>query len=164
MATMFDAGANQKRLLNDALNNVKKHAFNLKRGIDGNDLDETLKHATFMIQELRATELSPTTYYELWMAVFDQLRNLYEYFVSLNQNGTQMVELYEQVQYSANVVPRLYLLITVGVVYISSKEAPTKEVLKDLVEMSKGVQVRYAVFMGKYLKQSASASNERFVS
>ena len=33
-----------------------------------------------------------------------------------------------------------YLLITVGSVYIKSQEAPAKDILKDLVEMSRGVQ------------------------
>lgn len=33
-----------------------------------------------------------------------------------------------------------YLLCTVGSVYIKSKEAPAKDVLKDLVEMCRGIQ------------------------
>jgi len=33
-----------------------------------------------------------------------------------------------------------YLLCTVGSVYIKSKEAPAKNVLKDLVEMYRGIQ------------------------
>jgi hypothetical protein len=44
------------------------------------------------------------------------------------------------VQHAGNILPRLYLLITVGAVYIKSKEGAAKDVLKDLVEMSKGVQ------------------------
>ena len=42
--------------------------------------------------------------------------------------------------YSGNVLPRLYLLSTVGSVYLKTKEAPAKDILKDLVEMTKGVQ------------------------
>jgi vacuolar protein sorting-associated protein 35 len=34
------------------------------------------------------------------------------------------------VQHCGNIVPRIYLLITVGAVYIKSKEAPAKEILK----------------------------------
>ncbi|GBG64309.1 hypothetical protein CBR_g41228 [Chara braunii] len=47
-----------------------------------------------------------------------------------------------------------YLLITVGSVYIKSKEAPAKDVLKDLVEMSRGVQhpIR-GLFLRSYLTQ-----------
>ncbi|KAL7211223.1 hypothetical protein ACSBR2_014158 [Camellia fascicularis] len=47
-----------------------------------------------------------------------------------------------------------YLLCTVGSVYIKSKEAPAKDVLKDLVEMCHGIQhpVR-GLFLRSYLSQ-----------
>ena len=59
---------------------------------------------------------------------------------------------YEMVQHCGNIVPRIYLLITVGSVYIKSKEAPAKEILKDLVEMYRGVQhpIR-GLFLRNYL-------------
>ena len=45
-----------------------------------------------------------------------------------------------------------YLLITVGGVYIKSKEAPAKDVLKDMVEMCKGVQhPTRGLFLRNYL-------------
>ena len=37
-------------------------------------------------------------------------------------------QLYELVQHAGNVLPRLYLLLTVGAVYISSKEAAAKDI------------------------------------
>ena len=37
---------------------------------------------------------------------------------------------YELVQHAGNILPRLYLLITVGSVYIKSKEAPARDILK----------------------------------
>lgn len=43
-------------------------------------------------------------------------------------------------QYAGNIVPRLYLLITVGLVYIKSNPATKRSILKDLVEMCRGVQ------------------------
>ncbi|KAF6170729.1 hypothetical protein GIB67_015681 [Kingdonia uniflora] len=50
--------------------------------------------------------------------------------------------------------PSRYLLCTVGSVYIKSKEAPAKDVLKDLVEMCRGIQhpVR-GLFLRSYLSQ-----------
>lgn len=45
-----------------------------------------------------------------------------------------------------------YLLVTVGSVYIKSKEAPAREVLTDLVEMTKGVQYPLrGLFLRNYL-------------
>jgi Vacuolar protein sorting-associated protein 35 len=36
-----------------------------------------------------------------------------------------------------------YLLCAVGAVYIRSKEAPAKDILRDLVEMCKGVRLEF---------------------
>jgi vacuolar protein sorting-associated protein 35 len=51
-----------------------------------------------------------------------------------------MADLYESVQHAGNIIPRLYLLITVGSAYIKTKEAPVKFILHDLFDMVKGVQ------------------------
>lgn len=51
-----------------------------------------------------------------------------------------MVDLYESVQHAQNIIPRLYLLITVGAVYIQTQEVRANEILSDLLEMVKGVQ------------------------
>ena len=66
------------------------------------------------------------------------------------------MELYELVQHAGNIVPRLYLLITVGSVYIRSKEAPARDILKDLVEMCRGVQhPMRGLFLRNFLLQCA---------
>jgi vacuolar protein sorting-associated protein 35 len=45
-----------------------------------------------------------------------------------------------------------YLLVTVGSVYIKTKEAPAREILMDLVEMAKGVQYPLrGLFLRNYL-------------
>ena len=41
-----------------------------------------------------------------------------------------MSDLYELVQYAGNIVPRLYLLITVGTVYIKTNEYSRKDILR----------------------------------
>ena len=65
-----------------------------------------------------------------------------------------MLELYELVQHAGNVLPRLYLLLTVGSVYITSKEAAAKDILTDLVEMCRGVQhPMRGLFLRNYLAQ-----------
>lgn len=43
-------------------------------------------------------------------------------------------------RYAGNIVPRLYLMITVGSVYMAVPDAPVKEIMKDMLEMSRGVQ------------------------
>ncbi|PSR71126.1 hypothetical protein PHLCEN_2v12972 [Hermanssonia centrifuga] len=74
------------------------------------------------------------------MAVFDALRHLSNYLYDAHTQGRHhLADLYELVQYAGNIVPRLYLMITVGSVYMSIPEAPVKEIMKDMMEMSRGV-------------------------
>ena len=74
------------------------------------------------------------------MAVFDALRHLSNYLYDAHTTGRHhLADLYELVQYAGNIVPRLYLMITVGSVYMSVAEAPVKEIMKDMMEMSRGV-------------------------
>jgi vacuolar protein sorting-associated protein 35 len=142
----------QARYLEDALKEVQKQAFYMKRAMDGDSLKLALDHATEMLRELRTNLLTPKNYYELYMKILDELRELEEYLNSLQRSGRSMVEIYEQVQCCANVVPRLYLLCCVGGVYIASKEAPAKEILKDLIEVIKGVQhPMRGLFLRNYL-------------
>ncbi|CAG9335631.1 unnamed protein product [Blepharisma stoltei] len=130
----------QTKCLEDAISVVKDESYHMQRALDSNNLNEALKHASNMIGELRTSLLSPRSYFELYMQVFDQLSRIEAYFREESRRGTRIVELYEKVQHTISILPRLYLLITVGSVYIQTKELPAKDVLKDLIEMVKGVQ------------------------
>lgn len=118
---------------------------------------DAVKSASVMLAELRTSSLSPKQYYELCaytlfgfhqgtqrlrpdMAVFDALRHLSNYLYDAHTQGRHhLADLYELVQYAGNIVPRLYLMITVGSVYMSIPDAPVKEIMKDMMEMSRGV-------------------------
>jgi vacuolar protein sorting-associated protein 35 len=73
------------------------------------------------------------------MAAFDALRMLSAHLKD-NHPTNHLADLYELVQYAGNIIPRLYLMITVGTVYMSVEDAPVREILKDILEMSRGVQ------------------------
>lgn len=108
-----------------------------------------------LVSELRTSSLGPKQYYELYMAVFDALRYL---SVHLRENHpvNHLADLYELVQYAGNIIPRLYLMITVGTAYMSIEGAPVKELMKDMMDMSRGVQhpVR-GLFLRYYLSGQA---------
>ena len=108
-----------------------------------------------LVSELRTPSLGPKQYYELYMAVFDALRHLSVYLKE-NHPVNHLADLYELVQYAGNIVPRLYLMITVGTVYMSVEDAPVKEIMKDMMEMSRGVQhpIR-GLFLRYYLSGQA---------
>ncbi|KAH9048801.1 vacuolar protein sorting-associated protein 35 [Lactarius hengduanensis] len=137
---MAEVVTEEAKLLGDALNTVKIQVQQMKRHLELDQLMDALKSSSLMLAELRTSSLSPKQYYELYMAVFDALRHLSNYLYDAHTTGRHhLADLYELVQYAGNIVPRLYLMITVGSVYMSVSEAPVKEIMKDMMEMSRGV-------------------------
>ncbi|KAK6118824.1 hypothetical protein DH2020_047437 [Rehmannia glutinosa] len=144
----------EEKWLAEGIAGIQHNAFYLHRALDANNLREALKFSAQLLSELRTSRLSPHKYYELYMRAFDELRRLEMFFKDEDRHGCSVVDLYELVQHAGNILPRLYLLCTVGSVYIKSKEAPAKDVLKDLVEMCRAVQhpIR-GLFLRSYLAQ-----------
>ncbi|CAN8254750.1 unnamed protein product [Cochlearia groenlandica] len=133
---------------------VKQNAFYMQRAIDSNNLKDALKFSAQMLSELRTSKLSPHKYYELYMRVFDELRTLEIFFKEETSRGCSVAELYELVQHAGNILPRLYLLCTIGSVYIKSKDVAATDILKDLVEMCRAVQHPLrGLFLRSYLAQ-----------
>ncbi|KAF2153324.1 vacuolar protein sorting-associated protein 35 [Myriangium duriaei CBS 260.36] len=146
----------QARLLEDALVVVRQQTSLMRRCLETpGKLMDALKCSSTLVSELRTSTLGPKQYYELYMAVFDALRHL-SVFLRDSHPQNHLADLYELVQYAGNIVPRLYLMITVGTVYMGIEDAPVKEIMKDMMEMSRGVQhpVR-GLFLRYYLSGQA---------
>ncbi|KAF2133219.1 vacuolar protein sorting-associated protein 35 [Dothidotthia symphoricarpi CBS 119687] len=130
----------QARLLEDALAVVRQQTMLMRRCLETpGKLMDALKCSSTLVSELRTSSLGPKQYYELYMAVFDALRHLSVYLRE-NHPVNHLADLYELVQYAGNIIPRLYLMVTVGTVYMAIEDAPVKEIMKDMMEMSRGVQ------------------------
>ncbi|WZZ70329.1 hypothetical protein YC2023_081699 [Brassica napus] len=148
------AGEDEEKWLAAGAAAFKQNAFYMQRAIDSNNLKDALKYSAQMLSELRTSKLSPHKYYDLYMRAFDELRKLEIFFMEETRRGCSVIELYELVQHAGNILPRLYLLCTAGSVYIKTKEAPAKEILKDLVEMCRGIQHPLrGLFLRSYLAQ-----------
>nr|GMD49172.1 vacuolar protein sorting-associated protein 35A-like [Ipomoea batatas] len=144
----------EEKWLAAGITGLQQNAFYMHRALNSNNLKDALKYSAQMLSELRTSKLSPHKYYELYMRAFDELRKLEIFFREETTRGCSIVELYELVQHAGNILPRLYLLCTVGSVYIKSKEAPAKDILKDLVEMCRGIQHPLrGLFLRSYLSQ-----------
>ncbi|KAK5722130.1 retromer complex subunit Vps35 [Elasticomyces elasticus] len=146
----------QARLLEDALSVVRQQTMQMRRCLEQpGKLMDALKCASTLVSELRTASLGPKQYYELYMSIFDALRHLSVYLRD-SHPVNHLADLYELVQYPGNVVPRLYLMITVGTVYMGIEDAPVKEIMKDMMEMSRGVQhpIR-GLFLRYYLSGQA---------
>ncbi|KAG5929664.1 hypothetical protein E4U42_005096 [Claviceps africana] len=134
------APEDQARLLEDALVAVRQQTSLMRKCLDTpGKLMDALKCCSTLVSELRTSSLGPKQYYELYMSVFDALRYL---SVHLRESHpvNHLADLYELVQYAGNIIPRLYLMITVGTAYMSIEDAPVKELMKDMMDMSRGVQ------------------------
>lgn len=143
----------QAKFFEEAKNNVLIQGHHMKLSLDAGKLMDALKYASNIINELRTSLLTPKNYYALYLEAFDHLQHL-NTFLYEEKHGKRMNELYEVVQHAGNVLPRLYLLITVGAVYIKTKQAPAKDVLKDLIEMCRGVQhPTRGLFLRHYLSE-----------
>ncbi|KAI2378655.1 retromer complex subunit Vps35, partial [Ophidiomyces ophidiicola] len=156
MASGPHAAEDQGHLLEDALGVVRQQSLMMRRCLETpGKLMDALKCASTLISELRTPSLPPKQYYELYMAVFDALRHLSDYLRD-SHPVNHLADLYELVQYAGNIIPRLYLMITVGTVYMAIPDAPVKEIMKDMMEMSRGVQhpVR-GLFLRYYLSGQA---------
>ncbi|KAF8044342.1 hypothetical protein BT93_A2360 [Corymbia citriodora subsp. variegata] len=151
---VLERAEDEEKWLAEGIAAIQQNAFYMHRALDANNLREALKYSALMLSELRTSNLSPHKYYDLYMRAFDELRGLEMFFKDESRHGVSVVDLYELVQHAGNILPRLYLLCTVGSVYIKSKEAPAKDILKDLVEMCRGVQhpIR-GLFLRSYLSQ-----------
>ncbi|KAI4166250.1 MAG: hypothetical protein LQ342_000136 [Letrouitia transgressa] len=149
----------QARLLEDALTTVRQQSHHMRKCLETpGKLMDALKCSSTLVSELRTSSLGPKQYYELYMAVFDALRHLSVYLRE-SHPVNHLADLYELVQYAGNIVPRLYLMITVGTVYMGIEDAPVKEIMKDMMEMSRGVQhpIR-GLFLRYYLSGQARDS------
>jgi vacuolar protein sorting-associated protein 35 len=156
MASPPPVPEDQNRLLEEALGVVRQQSAMMRKCLETpGKLMDALKCGSTLVSELRTPSLGPKQYYELYMAVFDALRHLSVYLKE-NHPVNHLADLYELVQYAGNIVPRLYLMITVGTVYMSVEDAPVKEIMKDMMEMSRGVQhpIR-GLFLRYYLSGQA---------
>ncbi|TPX64175.1 hypothetical protein CcCBS67573_g08474 [Chytriomyces confervae] len=109
----------QQKMLDEALAVVKAQCLQMRRCLDNNRLMDALKHCSAMLAELKTATLAPKGYYELYMAIFDQLRHLALYLYESHMSARHhLSDLYELVQYAGSIVPRLYLMITVGSVFM----------------------------------------------
>ncbi|KAG9389725.1 Vacuolar Protein Sorting 35 (VPS35) [Carpediemonas membranifera] len=144
----------QRVWLEDAMSTVKQNAVRLRRAIEQDNYQEVIKFATLVLNELRTSMLSPKRYYQLYSAVFTELNYVEQYFEEYCLTHS-IQDVYDHVQQCGNIIPRIYLLITAGVVFLRRADSPAADIMKDLVQMAKGIQhpVR-GLFVRHYLNQA----------
>lgn len=131
----------QEKILNNLLLLVKTHSQHMKNSIYNNKLKNSLKYAKEMLNTLRTNDLNPENYYQLYMSIFDEMIHLLNYFKEELRRGRIMEDFYNTVQQCDNIIPRIFLLICVGVPYIESQECENPfDIINDIFNLMKGVQ------------------------
>lgn len=130
----------QEKNLDEANKIIKVQAYHLNKMIDNNNLRQCLKETSIMLSELKTSLLTPRNYYSIFTVILDELQFLEQFFKEEYRRGRRMKHLYDSVQQAQNIIPRLYLMITVGRVYIDSGETTAKNMLFELLNAIKGVQ------------------------
>lgn len=131
----------QQRIVKEVLEKISGLAYLVRRRFDNNEVDEALKYATLMLQEMSINTLSPIHYNELYQVVLSELSVLKDTFNDKQLfSDRRVAELYEILQYTPSIVARLYLLFTIAPAFIKRGHAKANDVMRDLIEMARGVQ------------------------
>lgn len=131
----------QERITKQTLDKINAYAFYMKRELDDSKTDTAIDYATKMLEEMKTNKLSPIHYNELYQVVLSELSTLSMYFLDRNLFPERRIaELYEVLQYTSSIVPRLYLLFTIAPSFIKCGHAKANDVMRDLIEMARGVQ------------------------
>ena len=130
----------QEKFLDESLKVVKAQSYHIHQAIDRNNCRATLRETAHMLLELKSSLLTPSSYYQLYSVVLDEMLNVLNFFKEEARRGRRMRKLYDTVQQASNIIPRLYLMIAVGSVVIEDDPKQCKEILTDLLGMIKGVQ------------------------
>lgn len=130
----------QEQCLDDAIKIVKAQSFHVGKTIENNNLRTTLKEIAVMLAELKSGILTPRNYYALFSLVQDELIYLESFFKEECRRGRKVKHIYDSVQQAQSIIPRLYLTITAGRVYIDSGDVQAKDIIFELLNMIKGVQ------------------------
>ena len=130
----------QDRILDQSLKVIQAQSYHIHITIEKNNLRQCLKETFTMLNELRTNKLTPKNYYHLYTSVFDEMQHITNFFKEEIKRGRRIRDLYDSVQQSMYIIPRMYLLITSGSIYIENYPKSCREVIFDLLAVVKGVQ------------------------
>ena len=128
----------EESLLNKSIRIVKENSYFMHKALEAKNIKEVLKYSDTFLSELRHDNFIPKDYYTLFFLIFDELSKLQKELTQ--QPKIKKYNLYDTVQFSKKIIPRLYLLITVGAVYVDNKIRTLEEVVWDTFKLLKGVQ------------------------
>lgn len=136
---------------------VQWHAEQMQSALQSDNTADVFTQAYELFGQLRTSALSSRDYYELFTSVFDESRRLESW---LSAESRPLQDWYIRAQYCYGVLPRLYLMVTIGAICVRTGTGAS-DMAFDLLNMAKGVQhplrglfLRY--YLNKSLKEAFS--------
>ena len=130
----------QEIIVSKSLKKIKAQSYLINNAISQNKLRQCLKETYILLNELRTNSLTPKRYYSLYISVFDIMLNIKNYFAEEVSRGRILIDLYDKVQQAKFAIPRIYLMITVGSIYMEKVPKSVRVILFDLLGVVKQVQ------------------------
>ena len=130
----------QDNILSKSLKKIKAQTYTINNTISQNNLRQCLKETYTLLNELRINTLTPKRYSNLYISIIDIMLTIKNYFSEEVSRGRILIDLYDKVQQAKNVIPRIYLMITVGSIYMEKVPKSVHVILFDLLGVVKQVQ------------------------
>ena len=109
--------------------NAIEYAYNMRKFLDIEDINKVIESAIQMLNVLRNTNMTIPQYISICNSPFyidnyitSNLNFLETLFMEEQKKGKKMLKLYNEVQETRQVLPRLYLLIMVGCCTVNAGE------------------------------------------
>ena len=130
----------QEKILSKSLKIIKEQTYFINNEIDKNNLRQCLRESYILLSELRTNNLTPRKYYHLYISAFDVMLNIKNYMAEEIGRGRRLIDLYDSVQQAKHVIPRLYLMITAGAIYMEKVPRSVHVILFDMLGIVKQAQ------------------------
>ncbi|CCE61368.1 hypothetical protein TPHA_0A02870 [Tetrapisispora phaffii CBS 4417] len=121
---------------------IKEQGVLVSRALKNDLLIEAIRHCAKALKILRSSHIPLPLYFEFYTLIDEKCLSVLSRYLTEAQktNKVDLNEVYTIIQYTGNILPRLYLLITVGKCFLKSNPEYRIEILKDLAEMTRGEQ------------------------
>ena len=141
----------------------------IKNSISSNHFSKCLLDTAGLLSLLKIDILTPSNYYLLFTDICDIIEETIEYYIrEKTSKGIKIKYIYDSIQQSQFLIPRLYLMIISGAIYLELNPLKYREILYDLINMMKCVQnplrgfwIRYFLF--KYIKDKLPIKNGEYI-
>ena len=140
----------EKKTYENLLNQIKMISLKLRNSIDRNDMRQVLKFSVDILSTLKNDFKSISLYKNLFSNVIEELSPLKNYFIEEINRGRRIKEFFEAVQQCITVLPRVYLSIIVGNIYIENCKDEKKYILEEISKMLTGMQIPLRGYIVRY--------------